>query len=74
MKTKTYEERVKLLGLFEQENQRLREEFIPAQGRWELSAAAEAAGAGSEAALHRPSRPHRTSVHTHGRAGSLRVY
>lgn len=57
--------RVKLLRLFEQENQRLREEFILSLRALELSEwGPEAAGLESQAALHQHSHPQGTSAHT----------
>lgn len=58
--------RVKLLRLFEQQNQRLREEFILSLRALELSEwGPEAAGLESQAALHQHSHPQGTSVHIH---------
>lgn len=58
--------RVKLLRLFERQNQRLREEFILSLRALELSEwGPEAAGLESQAALHQHSHPQGTSVHFH---------
>lgn len=70
VQTKTHEKRVKLLGRFEQENQRLGEELIVSPGAGSCLRGAPAAGGRSEQPSQHP-RPHGTSAHTLGRAGSF---